>query len=506
MSPLKPSKRINIPKFQGVYSRESSKRRHLGKPDKCFDICYRDQKGKLIWEKVGWISEGYTAVAASQIRSERIRSVRHGEDLPKNKPEEATLGAVWTKYDEWLDTGKIDTTTDRSYYKNHVEPLFAKMIISEISVLELELLKAKLIKKGLAPATAKHILVLIRQLINKAILWGMWSGENPVRKVKLPKLNNSRERFLSYEEAHILFRELEKVSVQLRDMSLLSLHTGMRAGEIFAIKWSHLDMGNNLIHIADPKSGRARKAFMTPTIKDLFKKMQFGEPDDYVFPSRTEKRIVAVSRAFDRTLIRLGNTHDFWAEEFKDQISPERLRTVIENDYQNLPVNNEENTLKWLNKHLELPFFYDTIIRKRKKYKFSSDIKNLISKTAKYRQKNVKELNYTEKNNIQKLNRLLLETIYPNETPRIRSRFNNGVTDPRQKITFHTLRHTFASWLAMRGTPILTIKELLGHQSLAMTERYSHLSPDQKKDAVDDMEKLFRAAMTPNQELVKLNS
>jgi hypothetical protein len=52
------------------------------------------------------------------------------------------------------------------------------------------------------------------------------------------------------------------------------------------------------------------------------------------------------------------------------------------------------------------------------------------------------------------------------------------------------LRHTFASWLAIKGTPILTIKELLGHKSLAMTERYAHLSPDHKRTAasgVDDM-------------------
>ncbi|MBK7552183.1 MAG: tyrosine-type recombinase/integrase [Syntrophaceae bacterium] len=56
-------------------------------------------------------------------------------------------------------------------------------------------------------------------------------------------------------------------------------------------------------------------------------------------------------------------------------------------------------------------------------------------------------------------------------------KINEGIKDPRQKVVFHTLRHTFASWLAIQGTPILTIKELLGHQTLAMTERYSHLSP-----------------------------
>ena len=69
--------------------------------------------------------------------------------------------------------------------------------------------------------------------------------------------------------------------------------------------------------------------------------------------------------------------------------------------------------------------------------------------------------------------------------------FNRGIKDRRQKVSFHTLRHTFASWLAIQGTPILEIKELLGHASLAMTERYAHLIPNKKRDSVKKMEKAF---------------
>jgi integrase len=68
---------------------------------------------------------------------------------------------------------------------------------------------------------------------------------------------------------------------------------------------------------------------------------------------------------------------------------------------------------------------------------------------------------------------------------------NAGITDRRQKLVFHSLRHTFGSWLAMEGVPMVTLKELLGHQSLQMTERYSHLAPHSLKAAVAILDRQY---------------
>jgi integrase len=59
--------------------------------------------------------------------------------------------------------------------------------------------------------------------------------------------------------------------------------------------------------------------------------------------------------------------------------------------------------------------------------------------------------------------------------------------EPLEQIDFHALRHTFASWLAMRGVSLQTIMVLMGHESIQMTLRYARLNPSYTRQAVAEM-------------------
>jgi site-specific recombinase XerD len=66
---------------------------------------------------------------------------------------------------------------------------------------------------------------------------------------------------------------------------------------------------------------------------------------------------------------------------------------------------------------------------------------------------------------------------------------NAGIEDRRDKVVFHTLRHTFASWLVQGGIDLYRVKELMGHSVMAMTERYAHLAPDAGRVSVQVIER-----------------
>lgn len=373
--------------YSGVYERVADKKTFKGKPDIAFDITYRFE-GKKIWEKVGWLSEGYSPKLAADVLSERIHAKRHGDELPHQKKKAITFEKLAEKYLKWSEQNKSrEGLDDKSRYENHLKERFDLKRLDEISLLDLERMKSEMTKEKKSPKTISHCLALIRAMYNKAIDWNLYHGENPIKKKRpgekkgiMPTVRNSRDRFLSMDEAEILLLELKRnhqikkeykelKDPKLHDMALISLHTGARAGEIFNLRGNDVDLQNELITLRDTKNTETRYAPMTKEVKAILKRRIPEDPNVYVFTDADGEKIKEVSKSFDRIVDKIG--------------------------------------------------------------------------------------------------------------------LNAGVEDRRKKVVFHTLRHTFASWLAIEGIPLYTIAKLMGHKSIAMSERYSHLSPDHKKGAVN---------------------
>ena len=169
-------KRIKT-KYVGIYYRHSDGRVLLnGKPDKCFDIHYK-AKGKDIFEKVGWTSEGYTIEDAIELRGVRVRALRHpelSEQIRGKSRKQPTVDEIWGVYkDKWLPNLK-NKTKCISMYEVHIQPVFGNKRVDRISKLDIENFKLKLFsantkrKIPLQPGTVRMILIFFKSMIEKA--------------------------------------------------------------------------------------------------------------------------------------------------------------------------------------------------------------------------------------------------------------------------------------------------------------------------------------------------
>jgi integrase len=94
-----------------------------------------------------------------------------------------------------------------------------------------------------------------------------------------------------------------------------------------------------------------------------------------------------------------------------------------------------------------------------------------------------------------KIRRIDSDLVFPSKkNPKVRHDFR----DPWKKalkvaeiddFRWHDLRHSCASYLAMNGVPMRTIAEVLGHKTLSMVQRYTHLSTEHLTEAISDMDK-----------------
>lgn len=381
--------RIKSKNHKGIYYKEHPTRKNGVQKDKYFTIRYR-KDGKAVEEGLGWASEGMNEFKALKILCEiksniklangEPTSLREMRELETKKRNESMTFREWflgDYTDNYLSLKEKEKQEQEIHYFNtYYDKLFGKKPLKDITTDDLQKVKVAIKKKGQADATVIKALVTISNIFNNALTAGVFIGKNPyddARKKLLKKLNNKRIRFLTPIEATLLLNEVRKRSEQLYEISVFSLHMGLRAGEIFNIKGEDVNMGIKQIAIRDPKNNSDRFAHMTDEVYRILKTKSLRN-GEYVFKSTKGTKIKEVSDTFKRTVEDLG--------------------------------------------------------------------------------------------------------------------FNDEIKDTKHRVVFHTLRHTYASWLVQSGVSLYVVQRLMGHKSIRMTERYAHLAPDNLSDSAKILNKM----------------
>jgi integrase len=386
--------------FPGVRYYEHDERKHGVRKDRNFYIRYKWQ-GKTYEEAVGWASQGNTARSVYDLLSELKRNQKAGvppytlaekraiaeqeqqqamaaADLERAAQERQSATLEQFFLSDYLPSieGACSPETvrkSREHVKNWLAPALGDTPLPSITSAHLEKVRQSMLKAGKSARTMEYVFATFRAIWNLAQERELVAGRNPVKGVKLPKVDNMRQRYLKSHEADMLLDALLARSPITHHLTLISLHTGMRFSEVVGLTWGAVDIERKQLHILRTKGKKARTVHMTGPVHDLLSSLPRGNDGDLVFSSNTGERIGKVSRTFDLVVDELG--------------------------------------------------------------------------------------------------------------------FNNGITDPKGRFTFHCLRHTHASWMIENGVQLYLVQKQLGHSTPVVTQRYAHVSDQQLAEATQAFEK-----------------
>jgi integrase len=144
----------------------------------------------------------------------------------------------------------------------------------------------------------------MRRVYNWASEMDLYSGENPASRVKLPKINNEITECLTKDEIGRLLTTLDSWKNQRAALLVkFTLFTGLRRGEVFALKWEDVDLENGWIYLHDTKGGKDTKLPVGEKTSNILIKASrlLPVPDcPYVFPNRRGTKRTTIGNTWTR--------------------------------------------------------------------------------------------------------------------------------------------------------------------------------------------------------------
>jgi site-specific recombinase XerD len=325
-------------------------------------IRWTDSSGKLHREKAGRRSDAVTLIAK-----------RRTETIQKKKlPEQFCVKVTFSSLcDDTIEHSKATNTSkvthDLELKVEKLRPVFGKLNAATITKQDIVRWLTTEAETREWSASTRNRWQAAFSLIFRVGIDNERIDKNPAAHIRRQTENNSRIRFLSEREEATLRKVMHRrCPAQLPTLDL-SLHTGMRSGEQFSLKWNQVDFERNILTLPRTKNGTMRhiplNSVAVTALTTIREKQTEGTTE--IFPSKRKKGSALL------------------------------------------------NAKGW---------------------------------------------------------------------------FNAAIKEAKiEGYTWHCNRHTFASRLVMRGINLRTIGELLGHRTMAMTMRYSHLSPAHNAAAVESL-------------------
>ena len=212
--------------------------------------------------------------------------------------------------DRWLRDsvqGSVRASTYKSYgqqVRRYLKPSLGQMKLRKLSPMHVQWLYREMQDRGLSARTVQYAHVVLHRALEQATRWGM-VGRNVAEDVDSPQVKREEMRPLNRDQTRALLKAAE--GNRLEALYILAVHTGMRPGELLALKWDDIDLDSGTLQLnralsdgefTTPKTARSRrrikltsasvKALRAHRKRQLEERMQrAGLWQDYglVFPS-----------------------------------------------------------------------------------------------------------------------------------------------------------------------------------------------------------------------------
>jgi integrase len=294
---------------------------------------YRLPDGRQVQKRIGpaWTGRGrppaghFTKRTAEDWLRQVLDEARRGTlpGLVRTGATFADAAAEFLRYVEHDRAIKPSTLGDyRSIISAHLLPAFGDLRVEEITPQKIERWHAGVTSRDgsrLSNRTKNKLLVLLHGVFQRALkVYGL--PRNPVAEIERhPQRSSGDIEVFSVEEVHALARAA--ASEQDAAIYLTAAFTGLRRGELVALRWRDVDFAGSAIRVrasyagaalTTPKSGRVRSVPMAPHVAEVLARMgqrrHTTREDELVFPGETGGYLdgSALRRRYDKALKRAG--------------------------------------------------------------------------------------------------------------------------------------------------------------------------------------------------------
>lgn len=324
----------------------------------------------VVWqggERVRLKKSAKTKEEGVRIEAELRASHAKGEAIaPSKVPTFAEWSVAFLKSYAGVENKHSEQEAKKSIFRLHLVPAFGAMRLDRITSERVGLYKKEKTDAKYTPKTINNHLAALKKSLDVARRWKKVGGALP--EITFLKVPPPPFTFLTFDDAAKL---VSHTDAEWRALVLVAIRTGLRQGELLALKWEDVDLGTGVVHVRrNVYRGRLQESTKSNKTRDV-------------------------------------------------PLSPEAVTAL---------------------RPLPSRFVGGFV--------FGNGREMLTAGACKW--------------------------------PLYRAAKSAGI----KRLGWHVLRHTFASHLAMRGVPMRTVQELLGHASGAMALRYAHLAPTVGQDAV----------------------